>query len=83
MLPQIDVKRNEWKDVSIQLNRWHKAIRMFRPRYTPTDNPEENLRQFKDIKKKINETYPHNEVIRAYLSLVMKLFIELKSGKKL
>ncbi|MFX0172750.1 MAG: hypothetical protein ACFE9L_12605 [Candidatus Hodarchaeota archaeon] len=83
VLPQIDAKRNEWKDVSIQLNRWHKAIRMFRPRYTPTENPEENLRQFKDIKKKINETYPHNEVIRAYLSLVMKLFIELKSGTKL
>lgn len=82
VLPQIDAKRAEWIEVSKQLNRWHKGVRMFRPRYTPTDNPEENLRQFKDIKKKINETYPHNEVIRAYLSLVMKLFIELKSGKK-
>lgn len=78
LLPFIDQKRSEWIEVSKQLNRWHRAIRMFRPRYVPTDNPEENSRQYKDIRKKINETYPKNKVIRAYLALVMKLFIEKK-----
>ncbi|MHA2226032.1 MAG: hypothetical protein ACXAC8_12550 [Candidatus Hodarchaeales archaeon] len=80
LLPQIDEKRNEWKNVSIQLNRWHHAIRMFRPKYSPNENSEENRRQYKVITKKIKETYPHNEVIRSYLSLVMKLFIEIQSG---
>ncbi|NHJ01912.1 MAG: hypothetical protein EAX86_07185 [Candidatus Heimdallarchaeota archaeon] len=83
LLPEIDTQREKWKDVSIQLNRWHRAIRMFRPRYTPTDNAEENIRQYKEISKKIKETYPHNEVIQAYLSLVMKLLIEIKSNTKL
>ncbi len=83
ILPKIDKKREEWKSTSIKLNRWHSAIRMFRPRYTPTDNPEENLRQFKDIRKKINETYTKNAVIRSYLSLAMKLFIENKAGVSL
>lgn len=83
LLPQIDKKRSEWKEVSIQLNRWHHAIRMFRPRYSPTDVFEEISRQYKEIAKKINETYPRNEVIRSYLSLAMKLFIEKKSGMTL
>ncbi|MHA1972044.1 MAG: hypothetical protein ACTSW1_03555 [Candidatus Hodarchaeales archaeon] len=83
LLPQIDAQREEWKKVARQLNRWHRAIRMFRPRYSPSENVEENQRQFKDIEKKINETYPKNRVIRSYLSLVMKLLIELKSGSPL
>ncbi|MFW9777265.1 MAG: hypothetical protein ACFFE8_00345 [Candidatus Heimdallarchaeota archaeon] len=83
LLPFIDQKRVEWVKVSNQLNRWHRAIRMFRPRYTPTENPEENLRQYKDIKKKIKETYPQNNVIQAYLSLVMRLFIENKTSVNL
>ncbi|UCG89848.1 MAG: hypothetical protein JSU57_05145 [Candidatus Heimdallarchaeota archaeon] len=83
LLPQIDEQRNEWKKVSVQLNHWHHAIRMFRPRYSPTESKEENSRQYKEISKKIRETYPHNEVIRSYLSLVMKLLIEIKSGIKL
>ncbi len=80
LLPQIDEQRNEWKNVSAQLNHWHRAVRMFRPRYTPTESIEENLRQYKEISKKIKETYPRNEVIRTYLSLAMKLLIEIKSG---
>ena len=80
LLSQIDEQRNEWKEVAIQLNHWHRAVRMFRSRYTPTESVEENLRQFKEISKKIKETYPHNEVIRSYLSLVIKLLIEIKSG---
>jgi hypothetical protein len=80
LLPQIDKQREEWKEVSVQLNRWHRAIRMFRPRYTPTDSSDENKRQFKEISKKIKETYPRNKVIREYLSLVMRMFIEFKSG---
>ncbi len=80
LLPKIDKQREEWKKVSIQLNRWHRAIRMFRPRYTPTDSSDENKRQFKEISKKIAETYPRNKVIREYLSLVMRMFIEYKSG---
>ena len=83
LLPKIDEQRNEWKNVSIQLNHWHRAIRMFRPRYTPTESRDENLRFYKEISKKIKETYPHNEVIRSYLSLVMKLLIEIKSGIQL
>ncbi len=80
LFPRIESQREEWEKVSIQLNRWHSAFRMFRARYLPTDNTEENKRQFKEISKKIMETYPHNKVIGAYLSLVMKLFIEIKSG---
>jgi hypothetical protein len=83
LLPKIDEQRNEWKKVSIQLNHWHRAVRMFRPRYTPTESREENLRFYKEISKKIKDTYPHNEVIRSYLSLVMKLLIEIKSRTKL
>ncbi|MFX0014173.1 MAG: hypothetical protein ACFFB2_06760 [Promethearchaeota archaeon] len=83
LLPKIDKQREEWKKVSIQLNHWHRAIRMFRSRYTPTDSVEENSRQYKEISKKIKETYPHNKVIRSYLSLVMKLLIEIKSGIQL
>lgn len=83
LLPQIDDQRMEWKKVSTQLNHWHRAIRMFRSRYTPTESEEENLRQYKEISKRISETYPHNEVIRSYLSLVMKLLIEIKSGIQL
>ena len=83
LLPQIDEQREEWKKVAIQLNKWHKAIRMFRSRYIPTDSPEENIRQYKEIEKKISETYPNNRVIRAYLSLAIRLFIELKSGTSL
>ncbi len=83
LLPKIDEKREEWKKVSIQLNHWHSAIRMFRPRYTPTNSREENVRQNKEISKKIKETYPRNKVIREYLSLVMRMFIELKSGVEL
>ena len=83
LLPKIETKRKEWRDVSIQLNRWHRAFRMFRAQYLPTENAEENQRQYKDIAKKIKETYPHNKVISAYLALVMKLFIEIKSGIKL
>ena len=78
--PKIEKQRQEWKDVSIQLDRWHRAFRMFRTRYSPNESDEENQRQFKEIRKKIQETYPHNKVISAYLSLVMKLFIEIKSG---
>ncbi len=83
LIPLIDEQRKEWKKVSVQLNHWHHAIRMFRPRYTPTESREENSRQYKEISKKIRETYPHNKVIRSYLSLVMKLLIEIKSGIKL
>ena len=83
LLPQIDDQRMEWKKVSTQLNHWHRAIRMFRSRYTPTESEEENMRQYKEISKRISETYPHNEVIRSYLSLVMKLLIEIKSGIQL
>jgi hypothetical protein len=83
VFPKIENKRKEWEDVSIQLNRWHKAFRMFRPRYLPTDNTDENQRQFKEINKKIKDTYPRNKVIGEYLSLVMKLFIEIKSGMEL
>ncbi|MHA2074388.1 MAG: hypothetical protein ACW97X_07200, partial [Candidatus Hodarchaeales archaeon] len=83
LLPKIDEQREEWKKVSIQLNHWHSAIRMFRPRYTPVDSSDENMRQYKEIAKKIAETYPRNKVIRQYLSLVMKMFIELKSGAEL
>jgi hypothetical protein len=78
--PKIEKQRQEWKGVSIQLDRWHRAFRMFRTRYSPNESDEENQRQFKEIRKKIQETYPHNKVIGAYLSLVMKLFIEIKSG---
>ncbi|MHA2243648.1 MAG: hypothetical protein ACXADY_01635 [Candidatus Hodarchaeales archaeon] len=80
LLPKIDEQRNEWKKVSVLLNHWHRAVRMFRPRYTPTESIEENRRQYKEISKKIKETYPRNQVIRSYLSLVMKLLIEIKSG---
>ena len=83
LFPRIEIQREEWEKVSIQLNRWHRAFRMFRARYLPTDNNEENKRQFKEISKKIMETYPHNKVIGAYLSLVMKLFVEIKSGMEL
>ena len=78
--PKIEKQRGEWKDVSIQLDRWHRAFRMFRTRYSLNEGNEENQRQYKEITKKIAETYPHNKVISAYLSLLMKLFIEIKSG---
>ncbi|MHA1513755.1 MAG: hypothetical protein ACTSRJ_06835 [Candidatus Hodarchaeales archaeon] len=77
--------------MSIQLNRWHRAFRMFRARYLPGENDEylpgendeETQTQFKEISKKIQDTYPHNKVISAYLSLVLRLFIEIKTGVKL
>ena len=78
--PKIEKQREEWKEVSIQLDRWHRAFRMFRTRYSLNESNEENQRQYKEISKKIHETYPHNKVIGAYLSLLMKLFIEIKSG---
>ncbi|MHA1995521.1 MAG: hypothetical protein ACW97Z_13335 [Candidatus Hodarchaeales archaeon] len=83
LFPKIESQREEWEKVSIQLNRWHSAFRMFRARYLPSENIEENKRQFKEISKKIADTYPRNKVIGAYLSLVMKLFIEIKSGIEL
>ena len=83
LFPKIESQREEWEKVSIQLNRWHSAFRMFRARYLPGENNEENKRQYKEITKKITETYPRNKVIGAYLSLVMKLFIEIKSGMEL
>ena len=83
LFPKIETKRKEWKDVSIQLNRWHRAFRMFRARYLPGENDEDNQRQYKEISKKIQDTYPHNTVISAYLSLVLKLFIEIKTGVNL
>ncbi len=83
MFPKIESQRMEWERVSIQLNRWHSAFRMFRARYLPAENQEENKRQFKEISKRIMDTYPRNKVIGAYLSLVMKLFIEIKSGMEL
>ncbi|MCK4848401.1 MAG: hypothetical protein KAT16_05215, partial [Candidatus Heimdallarchaeota archaeon] len=83
LFPKIETKRKEWREVSIQLNRWHRAFRMFRARYLPGETDEDTQRQYKEISKRIQETYPHNKVISAYLSLVMKLFIEIKSGVKL
>ncbi|MHA2238057.1 MAG: hypothetical protein ACXAB2_06775 [Candidatus Hodarchaeales archaeon] len=83
LLPKIETQRKEWKDVSVQLNRWHRAFRMFRAQYLPAESDEENQRQYKEITKKIIETYPHNKVISAYIALVMKLFIEIKSGIEL
>jgi hypothetical protein len=83
LFPKIETKRKEWKEVSFQLNRWHRAFRMFRARYLPGENDEDNQRQFKEISKRIQETYPHNTVISAYLSLVLKLFIEIKTGVNL
>ena len=56
---------------------------MFRARYLPGENDEDNQRQYKEISKKIHDTYPHNKVISAYLSLVLKLFIEIKTGVNL
>ncbi len=83
LFPKIETKRKEWKEVAIQLNRWHRAFRMFRARYLPGENDEDNQRQYKEISKKIQDTYPHNKVISAYLSLVLKLFIEIKTGIEL
>ena len=83
LFPKIESKREEWNEVSQQLNRWHRAFRMFRARYLPGENEEDNQRQYKEITKKIQETYPHNKVISAYLSLVLKLFIEIKTGVNL
>ena len=83
LFPKIESKRKEWKEVSLQLNRWHSAFRMFRARYLPGEADEDNQRQYKEISKKIQETYPHNKVISAYLSLVLRLFIEIKTGVEL
>lgn len=82
-LPKIEKLKQDWELLAQNLDHWHRAIIMFLPRYTLTKNKEENIRQFKEIKKKIFETYTGNEIIREYLSLLVKMYIENSSGMKI
>ncbi len=83
LLPEIENYKREWAETVNRLNRWHKAIILFQWRFTPSTVVDDVVSQYREIRRRINETYPSNPVIQSYLSLIMRRFIEKRTGTKL
>ncbi len=83
LLPEIENYKREWAEMVARLNRWHKAVILFQWRFTPSTVVDDVVSQYREIRKRINETYSSHPVIQSYLSLIMRRLIEKKTGTKL
>lgn len=83
LLPEIEEYKRKWAEMVARLNRWHKAIILFQWRFTPSTVVDDVVSQYREIRRRINETYPGHQTIQAYLSLIMRRLIEKRTGTKL
>jgi len=85
ILPEIRQGRGTWDETVEILSRYHKALVLFLVSYEKSGSEDEYLRQYEEIKKKINSTYksPSGKKIRMYLTSAVKQYIEVNANVKL
>ena len=84
ILPEIRQGRGSWEETIDELSGYHRALIMFIP-FEKSLSQDENLRQYEEIKKKINSTYKSTagKKIRVYFNAAVKQFIEVNTQTKL